>query len=339
MKYRFWICGIAVVLVVLFWILWPRPNQPARVVEQKSEVPPTVTPAPVAQFPQSARPTNASPSEILKHRNLEQVKQANEAFDKRIQARNLAIDFYGQTVDQDGNPLPGVQIKMIVPHFLPGLEGMSIPVNRTSDANGLFDIHDPNVTGDGIDMEHVSKEGYTLEPMARSFGPVGGAAGNPMIFKLWRNDIKEPLITGSRALQYLPDGRVYTIDITNGAITEGSLANGDITLWVRRPEKIVLAQRFDWSCELQLVSGGLAEEPDLNSAMYVAPTGGYSNTFHFDARNGWSDTTGARRFYLKLKKGEYGRASIEILAYYNKEIPGLIRIAYAINPTGSRILR
>ena len=60
-----------------------------------------------------------------------------------MEARNLPIDFYGQTVDQDGNPLPGVQIKMMVPHFLPGLDGMSIPVNRTSDANGLFDVHDP----------------------------------------------------------------------------------------------------------------------------------------------------------------------------------------------------
>ncbi len=228
---------------------------------------------------------------------------------------------------------------MVVPHFLPGLDGMSIHVNRTSDANGLFDIHDATVTGDAVDIESMSKEGYELEPCHRGLGPTGGAPGNPMIFRLWRNDIKEPLITGSRALQYVPDGRLYTIDITNGVITEGSLANGDVTLWVKRPEQIVLAQRFDWSSELQLVGGGFAEELDGSSAMYVAPTDSYSNTFHFDARNGWSDTTGVRRFYLKLKNGDYGRASIEIMAYYNKQIPGLIRIQYAINPTGSRILR
>ena len=340
MKSRFWIFILTVVSVLLFWILWPSPVHPVRAVEQKQVVSPAVNPAPVAQGPQSAWPTNPSSAEILKHRNPEKLKQAQEQEAKQIEALNRDINFYGQTVDQDDNPLPGVQIKMIVPHYLGySLDGKMIHADRTSDQNGLFDIHDANVTGDGFDMEYMSKKGYTLEPMARSFGPMGGAPGNPVIFKLWRNDIKEPLLTGSRALQYIPDGRVYTIGITNGVISESSLANGDMTLWVKRPERIVLVQRFDWSSELQLIGRGLAEEPDLNSAMYVAPIEGYSNTFHFDARNGWSDTTGVRRFYLKLKNRDYGRASIEIMAYYNKQIPGLIRIEYAINPIGSRVLR
>jgi hypothetical protein len=79
-------------------------------------------------------------------------------------------------------------------------------------------------------------------------------------------------------------------------------------------------------------------EDENDQAMYVAPTDGYSNSFHFDARNGWPDTTGAKHFFLKLKDGEYGRASVEIMAYFNKQVPGLIRIEYAINPTGSHIL-
>jgi hypothetical protein len=139
-------------------------------------------------------------------------------------------------------------------------------------------------------------------------------------------------------LRYVPDGRLYAINITNGVIAERDSAIGDMTFWVKRPEKIVLARRFDWTSELQIIGGGFAEETDRNAAMYIAPSDGYSNTFHFDARNGWSDTTGVRRFYLRLKNGNYGRASIEIMAYYNSQIPGLIRIEYAINPTGNRIL-
>jgi hypothetical protein len=50
--------------------------------------------------------------------------------------------------------------------------------------------------------------------------------------------------------------------------------------------------------------------------------------------------TGQHRFYLTLKNGkEYGRFSVELFAPYNDQIPGLIDIKYAINPSGSRILR
>jgi hypothetical protein len=42
---------------------------------------------------------------------------------------------------------------------------------------------------------------------------------------------------------------------------------------------------------------------------------------------------------ILLMSIRYGRASIEIMAYYNKQIPGLIHLQYAINPTGSRILK
>jgi len=339
MKSRTWILILVVVLFVLFWMLWPRSSPLGRIVEQQTEAPATVMPATVSQVPQSVSANNPSLGEILKHTIREKTKEAQEDFNRRVQARNVPIDFYGQTVDQNSNPLAGVQIKLMVAHYLPGLEGMSIPVNRTSDANGFFDVHDASVTGDGFDMAYVSKDGYTLEPMARSFGPVGGAPGNPMLLKLWRNDIKEPLVTGRDALDIIADGRSYVINVTNNFITGGIQGSGDFSVWIKRPDGVTWSNRFDWSCELHVIGGGLAEEPDLKSAMYVAPTDAYTNGFHFDATNGWGKTTGARRFYLRLGNGNYGRASIEILSYFDHQAPGLIRIEYAINPTGSRILR
>ena len=89
---------------------------------------------------------------------------------------------------------------MTVPHFVANsLDGIMIHVHRTSDQSGLFDIHDASVTGDGIEVEHMSKEGYSLEPMTRKLWRGWRRSRNPMIFKLWRNDIKEPLITGQRS--------------------------------------------------------------------------------------------------------------------------------------------
>ncbi len=47
-----------------------------------------------------------------------------------------------------------------------------------------------------------------------------------------------------------------------------------------------------------------------------------------------------KRFYVQLNnRQEYGRITIELYARYNDQTPGLIRLSYAIDPSGSRILR
>jgi len=327
---------VSVGLLVLFWILWPR----TRTAEQKPEslasnertnataTAPTVPPHPgVRQIPAKAYDTNPS-------NRFEMMRKA-------IDDKNVPIDFYGQTVDQDGNPLSGVHVAVRVRHWNIAALANSIPVHRDTDISGMFDIH--NVTGDAFDLEGMSKEGYQLELTHRGFGPTGGAPGNPIVFKLWRKDIKEPLVKGKKTFNIIPDGRTYTIDITNGVIKESDQGTGDIKVWVTRPQSVELGQHFDWSCGIQVINGGLSQEPDLSSPMYVAPTDGYFNSFQFEesaTRNGWGDGTGPRRFYISLNGGhQLGRMVVDIYAYYKPQVPGLIRIDYAINPTGSHILR
>ena len=124
----------------------------------------------------------------------------------------------------------------------------------------------------------------------------------------------------------------------SGVLESGA---GDLKVWVKRPEQITFGQRYDWSCEVDAINGGLLEQP-LGTAMYSAPTDGYVSSFQFEQKvgSGWGDSTGERHFYITLNNGqEYGRISIELCAYYNKQIPGMIRLSYAINPSGSRILR
>ncbi len=254
--------------------------------------------------------------------------------------RNIAVDFHGKTVDQDGRVLPGVQIKFKVTHYLSAMQGMSIPVNLLSDANGLFDIHDAAVSGSGIDIGSMTKEGYTLEPMTKSFGPIGGAVEKPIVFRFWRNDIKEPLITGEKSFHIIPSGNPYVIDLSNGTIAESG--TGDLSVWIKYATEVVPGQTYDWLSEIDAINGGLLEEPDLSSAMYEAPTTGYAGAFKYNQqiKGGQYGSTGEKRFYVMLKGGqEYGRITIELDAPYNKQIPGMIRLKYAINPTGSRILR
>lgn len=335
MKPRPWMLVLVVVLVALFWLLWPRAVQPDRPLTQQPE---TLTSSTSVKATAPAQPSglpnpSASGAATAHAHNL---SNQVEVMRKLLEEKNVPIDFYGQTVDQDGNPLSDVDVTVQVRHYGASVFGTSIRVDRKSDSAGMFDIH--GVTGDAFDLENMSKKGYEAEPTHSGWGAIGGAPGNPVVFKLWRNDIKEPLITGRDALDILADGRPYVINITNNAITEGKQGSGDVIVWVKRPAGITWSSRFDWSCELQVI-GGTLQEDKIDEAMYIAPQDGYSNTFHFDASNGWGKTTGTRRFYLHLQNGDYGRASIEILPYFRNQEPGLIRIEYAINPTGSRILR
>ena len=76
--------------------------------------------------------------------------------------------------------------------------------------------------------------------------------------------------------------------------------------------------------------------------MYVAPEDGYVPSFEHSGqiKGGQRGEIGNRYFYLRLKdEKEYEKMSINLFAPYNNKIPGMIRLSYAINPSGSRILR
>jgi hypothetical protein len=109
--------------------------------------------------------------------------------------------------------------------------------------------------------------------------------------------------------------------------------------YVARP---VHGQTNDWSCKIEAVNGGLLEEGRSNASMYSAPTNGYVPAFELtqQIKGGQRGSIGKRHFYVRLRNGqEYGRITIELHAPFNADIPGLIRREYAVNPTGSRLLR
>jgi hypothetical protein len=157
---------------------------------------------------------------------------------------------------------------------------------------------------------------------------------------MWPTNLHEQLITGEKHFHIQIDGRPYFINLADGTITE--TGNGDLKIQIKYPAELTSGQTNNWLSAVDVMGGGLLEETDPNSSMFLAPANGYTPTFQYnqqirDGQRGW---TGTRRFYMMLKNGqEYGHITIEFYAPYNNQIPGLIRLSYAINPSGSHILR
>jgi hypothetical protein len=266
--------------------------------------------------------------------------QAQQQFTQAIQGMNQAISFYGQVVDQDGAPLSGARIRSSVRHWdssAPNLGG-SIPLNANSDSAGFF--HLAGVAGDAISIEGIDKAGYELESTPLSYGAITGSPQTPITFRMWSTNIHESLISANKSFQLIPDGRTYVINLTNGTISESG--EGDLKVWVKRPSSVGQRDRYDWSCGLEVPNGGLVADQSPGGAMFQAPLEGYTPSLVYEQKvgSGWANTTGEKRFYLSLNGGKtYGQMTIELFAYYNKQIPGSVRLSYAVNPSGSRILK
>lgn len=366
MRPRFLVGILVFALAVLALLFWLRPKQPV-----------VSTPAPApAQSAQSPMPqtnrTPANPPAVAARPSAGPVVAVNPAavsnntaevreqeMKQAMEGQNHPVRFYGMVIDQDSNALAGVSVVLAVRHGVYVIPNsldaakyaalshdelqkvLSPSIQVTTDGAGRFQWDDAGVTGDVLSIASVAKDGYELEPNAsRSYGVASGSYDNPVIFKMWSTNVHEQLITGEKKFSIVPDGRPYLIDLAKGTISE--TGTGDLKVWVKRPEQITFGQRYDWSCEVDAESGGLLQEADSSSSMYSAPADGYVPSFQFEQKvgSGWGDTTGPQRFYVKLNNGqEYGRITIELYARYNDQTPGLIRLSYAVNPSGSRILR
>jgi hypothetical protein len=127
--------------------------------------------------------------------------------------------------------------------------------------------------------------------------------------------------------------------VLKGVIAEGE--EGDLVTWIKRPEKVLPRQRYGWSCELAVPGGGLLDSK--SKTMFFAPDAGYTNTFAFEQQadvEGWGDGFERKLFYVKLQRGQmYGRVSVDLYADCRGKYPAMIRLSYAVNPSGSRLLR
>ena len=268
------------------------------------------------------------------------VREANAPYE-------TPIEFYGRVIDQDSNSLTSVKIDASAYYehlFAPTTsDNYSITNNLAhiqaqSDLDGRFEISGEK--GRNLTIGSVSKEGYEVEAdyCPHTFGASSGTFDNPVVFKMWSTNIHEQLITGEKKFQIVPDGKPYFIDLSKGEISQ--IEGGDLKVWVKYPDQTVHTQFYDWSCEIDVINGGL--QLGDSYSMFYAPADGYAPSFSLQQkiRGGGRGSIGDKNFYVMLNNGKiFGRIQIDLVAPFNVGIPGLIRLSYAINPSGSRILR
>lgn len=263
-------------------------------------------------------------------------------------SKNVAINFYGRVIDQDGHPLSGVRVAVSTRRWLyasaSGLDAKFIKTVLETDSDGRFQLDE---NGDDLAVETIEKSGYEPEPKAlRGFGysttnKTNQNPNNPVVFRMWKSESKQQLLAGNQFLPIVPDGRTYTFDLIKGNLLEGE-AEGDLRFWLKRSDDAKWGGKYDWSFEITPVGGGLKEEADAYDSMFLAPDDGYIKKaqLHFHPSDEQWTYGVKKRFYLKARNGQiYGRIEIEIDAYYLKDKQGRFGINYSVNPSGSRILR
>jgi hypothetical protein len=313
----------------------------AQITNNVPATPPTAASAASQSISKTAtanitKPATPKPSAVTSMGTAEVTK-------KFVEGKNVPVEFYGLVIDQNSNALAGVDVKVTVQQLTTlnpaaaELGAKEVPFERITGPDGRFEIN--GLKGESVDLASIQKDGYEVEPTKRGFGSSSGSFDQPVVFKMWRTNIHEQLITGEKSFRIVPDGRSYFINLTDDTISESF--GGDLKVWIQYTNQPVRGQLYDWTAGINVVNGGLLEE-SLGSAMYEAPTDGYVPSFQLSGqiKGGQRGDIGERQFYLKLKNGqEYGQMSIGLYAPFNDETPGLIRLSYEINPSGSLILR
>jgi hypothetical protein len=364
MRPRFLIVLSVAVLVVFGLLFWPRPaKQPVA----SSPVQETQLPVQPANKQEDNKPVitatsgNNLTNPVLVDKTVVVSNQTTDTRELRMKQMteelNVPVRFYGMVIDQNSNAISGVRVKLGVRHSVYAIpnsleaakyaalstEELQKILNPTteviSDSNGRFQWTDSNVAGDIVGVGSITKDGYEAEPGQYSCRAGDGNYDNPVVFKMWSTNVHEQLITGEKSFEIQPDGKPHVIDLTTGTMAE--TGDGDLKVWIRYTNQVSQGQLYDWSAGIEVINGGLLEEPH-GTVMYVAPTDGYIPSFGLQQqiKGGQSGEIGDRSFYLMLKNGqEYGKMNINLYAPYGYLHPGLIRLSYAINPSGSRILR
>jgi hypothetical protein len=112
---------------------------------------------------------------------------------------------------------------------------------------------------------------------------------------------------------------------------------GDFKISIHRPAQVSSESRYDWSCVVEGIGGGVIETQD--EFMYYAPESGYQPHYEVTVAASdpkWSDRA-TRHLYLKSNDGKiYARLEVEIFANYQDK--AVFSVKYYANTNGSRNL-
>ena len=202
------------------------------------------------------------------------------------EAWRTPIQFYGQVVDENTNPVAGAQVDFDCNDL--STNGTSY-YHTGSDANGLFSI--VGITGKLLSV-HVSKEGYYSSRRDREYFDYAGNggnnfisdAGNRVVFHLLKKKQGEHLIEKDfppgigQIWQLHHDGTPIELDLLNGS--QNVTGSGQLKLEFWRDLSNPNAKRFDWKLQISAVGGGLV--PADEEFAFTAPDTGYQPSIVID---------------------------------------------------------
>jgi hypothetical protein len=255
----------------------------------------------------------------------------------------MPINFYGKVVEYTtGQPISEVEIVLTWTDLSP--EGSSKRM-AYSDAKGNFSLTD--VTGKVLVVTELKKEGYIRSNVGSQFGFEYAAffdknyhqpdPENPVIFRMKKKDVAEPLIHRDTLYGLKPDGIPHYLDLKTGRKTVGGAPTGDLMLQLTRSASSN-PDRPNWILTIQGVSNvGLIESPE--EFMFEAPASGYVNQIRVAQQGDGSDYQSQiyKNYYVKLADGTFARIETHIFSKYNDE--AAINVGLYLNPTpGNRNL-
>jgi hypothetical protein len=232
------------------------------------------------------------------------------------------INFRGKVLDTDGRPVSGAEVhaSFAVFPYSPGRKAETI-----TDENGAFQFWG---MGASITVK-VAKDGYytlpesggnfeTWPPGSTQTWPVGAgdyphsSSTNPIIFKLRKMGICEPLLKHNLGGKIDKNGEPISFDLSSGRTFK--IANPDVTLqsWVGDEGSPGTYKRFDWRFLITVPGGGIQTSTggDFN---FIAPEAGYkaSDEISEVASDPKWEMSFQRDYFLRLRNGEYVRMHLE----------------------------
>jgi hypothetical protein len=253
---------------------------------------------------------------------------------------NVPITFYGKVVDQSGQPVQGAKVSLLVitSHF-ERYDTEAQPVTLETDQNGGFTV--TGFVANAVDAILIKKQGYELSKKATLtyvFGSIPTYTPdpkNPVVFRMWKQAGKEPLVGPAWRGKVACDGTTNRFDLSSGRPS----ADGGLEIICSKTPLTVPppgSAHFDYKFQIVVIGGSI--RPTEDEFTYLAPENGYSPSVTITQKADDPKWQGSvkQEFYFKTGEGHYGRLSVDWYAWQTP--PTILKWDCSINPSGSRNL-
>ncbi len=262
---------------------------------------------------------------------------------------NAPIVFYGEVIDQFGQPVDGVKViasynTWNVPDLIQQSPGRQT-AHFSSTADGVFVVK--GIRGASMTIA-LEKEGYELAPhseLSFAFDPTARNPHvpnptNPVVYHMWKR-------TGAAELKgfynrgMIPtDGQSIWITGDSNKWSRTELSHAMLKLTVNRERRVVTSgdkSPYRWEFEINMPGGGIQKTKD--DFLYLAPDADYSHNLSVVHQADEVSWIWEQRiaFYFKTNNGKYGHGEVFISNWQNQD-EAWCELSLTWNPDGSRNL-